>query len=70
MKQNHAIISTDGGMQIDLSDEQPAKADSPRVESLLPLSNVTLESFSHPAKQNFEMISTEEGMQIACSDLQ
>jgi hypothetical protein len=51
-------------MQIDPSDEQEENADSPRIETRLPVSNVRLESLQQSAKHNLEMVSTEDGMQI------
>jgi hypothetical protein len=36
------MVSTDAGIQIDSSDEHPAKAQQPMEESLEPDSNVTL----------------------------
>jgi hypothetical protein len=43
LKQDLAIVSIDDGMQIGWSDEQFAKADSPRTEAFEPDSNVTFE---------------------------
>jgi hypothetical protein len=53
-----------------VSDEQLSNADSPRIDTLEPLSNVTLESFEQQAKQPFGMVSIDEGMQIDFSDEQ
>jgi hypothetical protein len=60
----------DEGRQIDESDEQLENADSPRVKSLHPDPNVTLESFSQQLKQPLQIVSTHEGIQIDCSDEQ
>jgi hypothetical protein len=49
-KQSSAIVSTDEGMQIDVSDEQPENAAAPRSETLQPLSKVTVAIFLHPKK--------------------
>jgi hypothetical protein len=48
-------------MQINVSDEEKAKADLPKVETRQSDSNVTLERAKHPEKQPLEMISIEEG---------
>jgi hypothetical protein len=50
-------------MQIDVSDEHASKADSSRVESLEPASNVTRESLQQALKHLAQMVSTDEGMQ-------
>jgi hypothetical protein len=46
MKQSLEMVTIDEGMQIDSNDEHPAKADSPRIETLLPDSNLTDETKS------------------------
>jgi hypothetical protein len=56
------------GIHIDFSNEQPEKADSPRIETLQPGSNVTAERFLHAEKQSSEMIVTDEGTQIDVSE--
>jgi hypothetical protein len=55
---------TDEGMQIDVTDEQYEKAPAPRVESREPVSNVTIERWSHQEKQESPIVLTDEGMQI------
>jgi hypothetical protein len=57
-------------MQIDSSDEQPANADSPRLDRVQPVSNVRDESWEQQQKQDFEIVSIDEGIQIDSSDLQ
>jgi hypothetical protein len=57
-------------MQIDRSEEQSANAAPPRVDSLQPGSNATLESCSQFLKQQPEMVSIDDGMQIDRSDRQ
>jgi hypothetical protein len=59
---------TDGGMQIDESDEHPENAELPRRESLEPDSNVTVESNLSPRKQFWQRVSTKEGMKTDESD--
>jgi hypothetical protein len=62
------IVLIDEGMQIEESDEQYENADSPRVESLQPDSNVTVKSFPQDWKQCAEIVSTDEGIQIDPSE--
>jgi hypothetical protein len=62
------MISIAGGRRIDVSDEQEANADSPRIERLLGLSNVTIERDKHKPKQDSEMVRTDEGRQIDLSE--
>jgi hypothetical protein len=59
------MVLTDDGMQIDCSCEQFANANSPRIKSLEPDSNVKVESSVQSRKHSFDIISTEEGMQMA-----
>jgi hypothetical protein len=63
-KQDSEIVSIDEGRQIDSSDEQSENADSPRSESLDPLSNVKVARHSHDLKQELEIVSIEDGIQI------
>jgi hypothetical protein len=63
-KQWSPTVSTDEGMQIDRSDEQLEKVDTPRDDSLQSDSKVRCESFPQSMKQDFEIVSTDEGMQI------
>jgi hypothetical protein len=63
-KQNHPMISTEKGIEIALSEEQPENAKSLRVERTEPPPNVTAESFVHLRKQYSEMVVIDEGMQI------
>jgi hypothetical protein len=51
-------------MQIDLSDKQSIKADSPRIETFEHRSNVKSERCWQPMKQFFGMIAIAGGMQI------
>jgi hypothetical protein len=67
-KQDPEISSTDEGMQIDSRDEQRQNADLLRIETRLPLSNVTLERLPEPEKQPLGMLSMDEGMQMHSSD--
>jgi hypothetical protein len=57
-------------MQICVSDEQAAKADSSRIETTEPSSNVTFESPVHSLKHELQIILTDAGRQIDCSDEQ
>jgi hypothetical protein len=57
-------------MQIDESDEQCKKANSPINESREPDSNVIVERDVHPEKQERAICSTEEGIQMDESDEQ
>jgi hypothetical protein len=67
-KQKSGTTAIPGGREIDSREEQSQNADSPIIESLLPLSNVTLESLLQREKQRLEMLTIEEGMQIDFSD--
>jgi hypothetical protein len=58
----------DEGMQIDWSDEQPEKADSPIRLSLGPDSNVTIASEVDDEKHSLGRMLTEAGTQIDFSD--
>jgi hypothetical protein len=58
----------DEGMQIDRSDEQPANADSPSVESLEPDPNVNTERRTQGEKHDRDIVSIDEGRQIDRSD--
>jgi hypothetical protein len=51
-------------MQIDRSDTDHENADVPRVESLLPDSNVKSERFVQLEKQKLESVSMDGGRQI------
>jgi hypothetical protein len=55
-------------MEIDCSDRQYPNADSPRIETRLPDSNVKSERSSQHQKQSSPMVSTDEGMQIDRSE--
>jgi hypothetical protein len=59
------MASTDEGMQIDRSDEQSWKANSPRCQIRHSGLNVTVDRFAHCAKQHLEIVSTDEGTEIA-----
>jgi hypothetical protein len=50
-KQDGAIFSTVAGIEIEQSDEQSAKANSPNAEIFQPGSNVTFERFLQRLKQ-------------------
>jgi hypothetical protein len=63
------MVSIDEGTQIDRSDPQASKADSPRFEIRQPDSNVKRESAAHPLKQELGIVSIDEGMQIDRSEL-
>jgi hypothetical protein len=52
------------GRQMDSSEQHPANAKSPRVESLGSVSKVTSERWLQSAKQKSAMISIDEGIQI------
>jgi hypothetical protein len=62
------MISTDEGIQIDSSDEQTQKAETPRIEIFEPPSIVNFRRLSHFSKHPSEMISTDDGIQIDSSD--
>jgi hypothetical protein len=51
-------------MQIDFRAEHREKTLSPKLDSLLSLSNVTLEREVQPLKHSLEMVSTDDGTQI------
>jgi hypothetical protein len=55
-------------MQIVRSDEQSENAESPRVATLQPDSNVKLRSLVHWWKHNLGIVSIDEGTQIDWSD--
>jgi hypothetical protein len=61
---------TDEGLQIDASDEHRQKADSARVESREPASNVTIERCLQQEKQESPILVTDEGTQIEFKDEQ
>jgi hypothetical protein len=69
-KQNQPIVSTYGGIQIDVSDEQAKNAKSLRVEALESSSKVTTERSPHSENQLLDMISIDEGMQMDLSEKQ
>jgi hypothetical protein len=56
-------VSTDEGIQIDESDEQPANDDSPMHQSREGLSKITVERDRHSEKQLWQRLSTANGMQ-------
>jgi hypothetical protein len=64
VKQDLEIVSIDEGRQIDQSEEQWSKADSPRFESREPGSKVKCSRFRQDRKHSWAIVSTEEGMQI------
>jgi hypothetical protein len=57
-------------MQIDCSAEQPANADSPRIETLQPGANITCRRVLQSQKQHFETTSRDAGREIDRSDVQ
>jgi hypothetical protein len=61
---------SEGGIQIDESDEQLQNAERSIRESLESDSNVIIERELHPLKQDSPIVSTEEGIQIDESDEQ
>jgi hypothetical protein len=67
-KQNGPIRSTEEGIQMDDSDEQPLQALFSMDDSLEPGSNVIVEREEQRVKQDSPNLSTEEGMQIDDSD--
>jgi cell division protein FtsX len=69
-KQYAERVSTNAGIEIDVSNEQPKNALSPTIESFESVSNVTFDSSSQVAKQHLAMVVTDEGMQIDTSDEQ
>jgi hypothetical protein len=62
--------STDDGMVIDESDEQPTKTSASIQESFEPDSNLTLERDEQSLKDFSQSRSTEDGMVIDDSDEQ
>jgi hypothetical protein len=64
------MVTTDEGIQIEFSHEQPENAASARFETRHPVANVTLERIVHAEKQHAARISTDEGIQIDSSDEQ
>jgi hypothetical protein len=64
LKQDRRIASTDEGIQIEVSDEQPSKADSPRVKRAQSRSNVNSDSCAQDLKQELEIAVTDDGIQI------
>jgi hypothetical protein len=54
----------DAGIEIELSELQKEKADSPRVDILQSLGKETINRAPHPAKQDFEISWTGEGIAI------
>jgi hypothetical protein len=69
-KQHFEMTSTDDGIQIDSSDEQPRNAFAPRIEIRQPTSNPTLNRFLHNEKQFAETVSTNAGIEIDVSNEQ
>jgi hypothetical protein len=63
VKQSRPIVVTDGGIQIDESDEQFSNAESPIHESLEPDSNMIVERNWHPMTAPSQIVSTAEGIQ-------
>jgi hypothetical protein len=63
-------VVSDGGRQIDRSDEHPENADSPSIETLEPASNVKCERSVQFLKQPHEIVSIDAGIQIHLSDEQ
>jgi hypothetical protein len=70
LRQYSQIFSTEGGIQIDESDEQSENAQRSIHESLELDSNVIVERDLHSLKQYSQIFSTEEGIQIDESDEQ
>jgi hypothetical protein len=64
------IARIDEGKQIERSDEQAAKVELPRAESLDPGSNVKSERVLQYLKRPLPTSLTDEGMQIERSDEQ
>jgi hypothetical protein len=67
LEQDGEMVSTDEGRQTDLN-MQKSNADSPRFESLLPDSNVTVDRFPQPEKHFLAIVGTGAGMQIEHSE--
>jgi hypothetical protein len=63
-------MSTDAGMQIDLSNEQQLNVHRAISATLEGVSNVILTSEEQDLKQHSPMISTDAGMQIDWSEKQ
>jgi hypothetical protein len=63
-KQSFEIVSTDGAIQIDASDEHARKADSPKTRIAQPGSNDTFERLLQELKQELGIVSTDDGIQI------
>jgi hypothetical protein len=61
-------ISTEAGIEIELSDEHDEKTSSSIRRSVEQNSSVLQESDLHRVKQDLQRISTEGGMQIEWSD--
>jgi hypothetical protein len=62
------ICSTDDGIKIRFK-PHPENADSPRIETLLSVSNVTFERCQHELKHRSEIISIDEGIQTDRSEV-
>jgi hypothetical protein len=69
-KQFSLSVSTDEGIQTEVSDLQSPNADFPIKESFEPVWNVTTERFGEPEKQYSLSVSTDEGIQTQISELQ
>jgi hypothetical protein len=69
-KHSLEIVSIDEGIQIDRTDEQFLNVDSPRIETVQPLSKVNFERFVHFPTQESEIVSVDERIQIDRSDEQ
>jgi hypothetical protein len=62
------MVSTEEGIHIPSRDEHREKADSPRIETQLLVSDVTIERPLQDAKHDVGIVSIDEGMQIDWSD--
>jgi hypothetical protein len=60
----------DEGMQIDRSERHDENADSPRLETLHPDSNIKFERREQHAKHSLEIVAIDEGIQIDRSPTQ
>jgi hypothetical protein len=63
-KHESAIVSTDAGRQKLRSDKQEENAPLPRIDTLVPDSNVTCERFVQQLKQELKTVSIDEGIRI------
>jgi hypothetical protein len=69
-KQQAEIVLIDEWMQIDRSDEQPAKTYAPIYKRSERDSNVTFDRFVQSRKQEAQMAKIDEGIQTDRSDEQ